>query len=119
MKTFDEAFQAVAPRIEVSAPVSHQKAVEAHTEELHAKAACLVEEIRTHPNTQCFIDTLVRLGCEDHPSNALFTAFVNGVLVGIDMERQELPYECGCEKACHPDTSVCWHAGQSCSEANE
>lgn len=91
MKTFEEAFAMVtSPReFDPTKPLNLMSGV---NPELFAKYTALFQEIagREDVKKAMFIYSLmVMWGC-DTPQNVLISAFLNGLVVGIEMEKQEL-----------------------------
>jgi len=88
MKTFPEAMEVVCYKFDAS-PDQFAKA-KAHDDDLRSRIGSLAEEISEHELTmemvQCCMHD-VRTG-RVTPETAVLNAFINGVVVGMEMEKQ-------------------------------
>jgi hypothetical protein len=88
MKTFDEALDGVMLEIHVKDIPAALEQAEAETNELQSRCGDLASEISNNPRTDRYLDGLMDLCCPDSEKLAK-TAFIMGILIGMDMERSE------------------------------
>ena len=94
MKTFEEACLSTFAR--ALHPDSTSEQDEAAYQEIiddSPRWASIAEDIKISRTSQVYIDAvfeMVRAGVMT-PKNALSTCFIQGCIVGVEMERQELP----------------------------
>lgn len=86
MKTFDEAISLLA----ADTQAQHQAA-----QDRCERFAEVALEAATHPGTMCLVMAMIQHSPEEgqtpeqHMISTLITAFINGVTVGIEMERSD------------------------------
>ena len=95
MKTFDEAILIVSSSVE-DADSEKTRAITAMMEESHKRHESLFKEISQNPRFGAMLAAiaLMILDTNDLPSglaSGLATCFMNGVVVGMEMEKQECP----------------------------
>lgn len=95
MKTFDTAMDLVMPAVPPSLYTLRERAdfIKAAQEERQPKHDEWAAEARRSESFGFLLDQLIILvGIEGlSPRDALLTAFVNGLMVGMEMEKEGLP----------------------------
>jgi len=86
MKTYEEAYAAIVPRAQTVANVEQQH------DEIIGRYGELLTQIMQYPKTQELISFILCMVNEKRatPESALATAFVNGIMIGIEMEKQDV-----------------------------
>jgi hypothetical protein len=87
MKTFDEAIRVITFEAE-NTPAGRAAVLAAHNA-VRDRYRALTDEATNHDDLVPFIQAVSRIAQHDLVT-ALLTAFCNGMIVGIEMERQEV-----------------------------
>jgi hypothetical protein len=88
MKTFEEALRLLVQ------PITGPGEARQRLEQMAAKIKRyepLAEKIYRNADAQAFICTFVKPDCPQETKDALMHLFINGVIIGLEMHREERP----------------------------
>lgn len=90
MKTFDEALAAVVLKTDNEDPETRQL-VESRFDETRARYREVITDARSHEHVKNLLRWhFAGMAAGEHPETVMLNLFVCGVIVGMDMERQDI-----------------------------